>query len=365
MKVTVPLKEPFRSAIGIRNDRLALFVIWFDKHGNWGIGECSCRPDPFFNGEFLDGAVAVIRDFIFPLLPAAASLAEINRALGKIRNWPFTRAAVLDAALDLLRRTGHPDLLDAMPGERVVRIPVGISLGLFASPGQAVQRVRRAVEEGYRRVKLKISPSMDWATLAAIRSEFPQLHLGFDANGSFTADDLDFLFGLAKFDPVMVEQPFAPHRLDLCVKLKQKTPDLKICLDESISSIGELITAHQVHAFDELNVKPGRLGGAIETVRILAACKERGIPAWVGGMFETGVGRLANLRVASCLPDAQAHDLSPASRYFARDVVKQPVTMDADGFIELRDDSPIELDNQALAEFQTDKWTLAKKEHAA
>lgn len=361
IKVAVPLKEPFRSAIGTRTERLALLVAWFDREGNWGIGECSCRPDPFFNGEFVDGAVAVIRDFIFPLLPPGVSLSEIDRVLCKVRNWNFTRAAVLDAALDLLRRTGHPDLLDTMPGERLTRIPVGISLGLFTKPQQAVQRVREAVQEGYHRVKLKISPLMNCESLAAIRDEFPELHLGFDANGSFTQDDLDFISGLAKFNPVMVEQPFAPHRLDLCRKLKQKTPDLKICLDESITGIGDLITAHQIHALDQLNIKPGRVGGAIETMRILDACKGHGIPVWVGGMFETGVGRLANLRVASRLPEATAHDLSPSIRYFERDVVRRPLAMDADGFISLDDDSPVDLDEDGLNEFQVDKWTLEKR----
>ncbi len=346
--VVLPQVEPFRSAVGVRRERRALFVRWHDADGAWGIGECSCRPDPFFSGEFVAGAWRVLTDYAAPLLPRRGSLADAAAALARIRGWNFTTAAVLDAACDLLRRRGEPDLLDCWPQPRTPRVPIGISLGLFDSAPAAVERVRRAVGEGYRRVKLKIAPAMDRAPLAAIRDAFPDLHLAFDANGSCGAADLGFVAALAELAPAAVEQPFAPGRLDLAADLKRRRPGLRICLDESITDLGLLAAAHRLGALDELNVKPGRLGGPLETFRVLGFCRRHAIPAWVGGMFETGVGRWANLRVASRLPEATAHDLSPSRRYFPVDVVAAPVEMAADGTIDLADDSPVELDEAEL-----------------
>lgn len=358
LQLHLPQVEPFRSAIGTRRERQALFIRWENSRGEWGIGECSCRPDPFFSGEFVAGAQEVVRNYIAPLLPKECSLGELEGALGRIRGWPFTVSAVLDAALDLIRRQGHADPLDLHPSPRIDRIPVGISLGLFKTPEEAVARVDRAVDRGYHRVKLKISPSMNHATLDSIREAHPDLYLSFDANGSFRQEDLALAASLERLRPKAIEQPFAPGRLDLCLDLKSAAPDLRICLDESLNGIGPLITAHRLGALDEVNIKPGRLGGVVETCRVLDFCARQEVPAWVGGMFESGVGRLANLRVAARLPDAAAHDLSPSSRYFTRDVVQEPITMAADGTIDLSDDSPVDLDEETMHELTVQRFEL-------
>ncbi|MEM1205549.1 MAG: enolase C-terminal domain-like protein [Acidobacteriota bacterium] len=359
-EIVVPQTETFRSAVGVRRERRALFVRWQDPEGAWGVGECSCRPDPFFSGEFVDGAYDVLQSYIFPLLPRRGTIRDVVTALRRIRGWPFTCSAVLDALFDLGRRQGLPDPLDLWPGEAIPHVPVGISLGIFDAPQQAVDRVARSVEEGYRRVKMKIAPTMDPSPLAAVRDAFPDLVLGFDANGSCGSDDLPFLVSLAELRPHVLEQPFAPSRLDLCRDLRHLVPDLRICLDETLTDAGVLTAAHDLDALDEVNLKPGRVGGPLESLRILGLCRDLGLPAWVGGMFETGVGRRANLRYAARLPEAVAHDLSPSHRYFARDVVNEPIRMSADGTVDLRDDRPVELDDDAVADMTKRRCELVK-----
>ncbi len=360
LEVVLPQVESFRSAVGVRHERRALYVRWFDTDGAWGLGECSCRPDPYFSGEFVAGAREVLRDFVFPALPARGAVADIERAVTRVRGWNFTTSAVLDAMFDLLRRRGGVDPLDVWPHRKVARVPVGISLGLFTEPAAAVDRVAAAVADGYRRVKLKIGPTMDRTTLEAVRTAFPDLYLGFDANGTFGEADFDLVASLAELEPKLIEQPFAPGRLDLCQDLKQRQPNLGLCLDESLTDLGLVIAAHRLGALDEVNIKPGRVGGVLETVRILDYCRQNDLPAWVGGMFESGVGRVANLRVAACLPAAVAHDLSPSRRYFAADVVAEPIDMDADGCIDMSNDKPVEIDELNLERLLADRLVLTK-----
>ena len=113
--VAVPNKEPFRSAIGERRERRALLVRWTDRDDAWGIGECSCRPDPFYNGEFVEGAISVLRDYIFPHLPGQGTARDVAAVAMKMRGWNFTVAALLDALFDLMRRKRLPDLWDGWP----------------------------------------------------------------------------------------------------------------------------------------------------------------------------------------------------------------------------------------------------------
>lgn len=360
LEVAIPRVASFRSAIGVRHTRQALLVRWTDEAGDWGVGECSCRPDPFFNEEYVAGAMEVVRDFIFPLLPVQGTVGEVVVAVSRVRGWPFTRAAVLAALFDLLRRKGIPDALDQGPVAPQHRVPVGISLPLFDTPDEALRRVEQAVEDGYRRVKLKVSPDMNLDTFAAVRSAFPSVYLGSDANGSCTEADGMFLDALAALQPEVLEQPFAPDRLDLCAALRARHPALTLCLDESIRSMGDLMTAYRLGALDELNLKPGRVGGQLETTRIMAYCTEHQLPVWVGGMFETSIGRAANLRVAARLPAARAHDLSPPRSYLTEDVVDHPLEMDAEGYIHLRDDRPVTLDETVIERRCVRKIVLTK-----
>ncbi len=379
LELAVPQLESFRSAVGVRNERRALFVRWFEPGGrrakgaqtqSWGIGECSCRPDPYFNGEFLAGAKSVIEHFIFPALRRRGRVRDLALTLGRIRGWPFTTAAVLDAATDLLRRRGialegrkrnnFDDPVDRWPHRKVERVPVGVSLGLFPNAESALERIGREAAQGYRRIKLKISPAVDRGILEQVRAEYPRLRLGFDANGSFGEQDLDFVASLADLEPTAIEQPFAPGRLDLCCELKERRPDLRICLDESATGVGMVAAAHRLGALDEVNLKPGRVGGVIRGLEILEYCRAHQLPAWVGGMFETGVGRAQNLRYAACLPAAEAHDLSPSRRYFALDVLQQPIEMGADGHVAVPD-APVELDEDVVEDLTVDRRVLVKE----
>lgn len=326
-------KETFQSAIGTRKSREALLVRWVDQEGRWGIGECSARPDPYFSHEYLAGVETVIADHIFPALPQQGIYADVLKVLSRVRGWGFARATVLAALHDLWQRNGLDDPLAAWPAPRLARVPVGISLGLYTNIDQVIAKVGEALDEGYQRVKLKIGPGMDPDYLASIRKTFPDAYLGCDANGSFDDATMHELDRLVDLNLCMLEQPFRPDRLDLCATLKKRCPDLKICLDEGVYEFGHLEAALSLGAIDELNIKPGRLGGIPTSIALANRCQEVGIPVWIGGMFETGIGRALKLRFAACFPNARAHDLSPSSRYFVQDLVTQPVVMDANGTI--------------------------------
>ena len=345
--IDVPQKMVFKSAIGIRKSRKALIVELESTTGNIGYGECSCRPDPYYSHEFVDGAVLVLKEFIVPKLRQQATYSDLLNIHSHIRGWNFTKAAIEFAYNDLVRIETGKDLISHFYDTGIEKVPVGISLGIFTSAEELAEKANAALEEGYQRVKFKISP--DYASeeiLSALR-DLSEFNVSLDANGSFSYDDFDRLEKFAELGYI-IEQPFGPGAEYLHKKYKdQKRTPMLICLDEEVESYGNLLSYDL--KIDQVNIKPGRIGGLFESLRMIDYCQEAGLDAWIGGMFETGIGRAQNLRIAALLANAKAHDLSPSSRYFERDVLKEPIVMD-NGFIAKTSFENVEVDIDTLEE---------------
>ena len=349
----VPQKTSFTSGIGVRNSRKMLLVKWADAQGVVGYGECSCRPDPYYSEEFLDGAVQLIQKFVVPQLTRETSLAGVLKVLRRIRGWNFTKAAVEAAAFQVARTLSGYRLEEDLTPTPIDRVPVGISLGIYKDKGEAYEVVQEAIQQGYRRVKFKISPTVDTAVFDHIN---PLLFdngvlTGFDANGSFFHEHLDALGYFVHTYDTIIEQPLPPSRYDVYQAAKACYPSLRVCADEEVKNIGDLMKLKALGAIDELNLKLGRVGGITHSMEIVNYCAAEGIPCWIGGMFETGVGRVFNLELARFLPEAQAHDLSPSSRYFTEDIIAPEVTMEA-GYVDATAFTHYELQPEVVERLQ-------------
>ncbi|MEO9180780.1 MAG: enolase C-terminal domain-like protein, partial [Acidimicrobiales bacterium] len=143
-----------------------------------------------------------------------------------------------------------------------------------------------------------------------------------DANAGFenTEGSIDVFRRLDALDLLMIEQPF--HQDDLVAHAAlQARLDTPLCLDESITSLEAARTALVLEACRVVNIKVSRLGGLGNARDVHDFCRESNVPVWCGGMHEFGVGRAANLALAS-LPGFQfPSDLSGSKKYFAHDLV--------------------------------------------
>ena len=334
--IDLPQVSSFQSGIGVRNSREALIVKWIDSEGLIGYGECACRPDPYYSVEYRDAAAEVIQRFIAPALKKEQTYGEILNVLRKVRGWNFTKAAVEAAVFQIARKQGDIDLSTLLTSPQIDRIPVGISLGIYYDKTEFYEVVEQAISDGFQRLKFKISPKVDTSVFDYINPLLfdNNIHTGFDANGSFYEKDLDIFSYFANTYQTVIEQPFPPVRYDVLSKAKNRFPNLQICADEEVKNIGDLMKLHQLNAIDELNLKIGRVGGITNSIEIVNYCETNCISCWIGGMFETGIGRIANLELAAHLPNAKAHDLSPSARYFQQDIINPEVTMDR-GFVDI------------------------------
>ena len=207
-------------------------------------------------------------------------------------------------------------------------VPSGVAVGMHDSTGALLDAVERYVSDGYQRVKLKIEPGWDVEPVRAVRERFGDaLLLQVDANTAYTLADARQLAKLDPFDLLLIEQPLPEDDMlghaDLAKLIK--TP---VCLDESIESARDAAAAIRLGAAAIVNIKPGRVGGYLEARRIHDVCVAHGVPVWCGGMLETGIGRAANVALASLPGFTLPGDTSASDRYFTRDVTDPFVLVD-------------------------------------
>jgi O-succinylbenzoate synthase len=131
---------------------------------------------------------------------------------------------------------------------------------------------------------------------------------------------------------MMIEQPLEYDDIGdhAILQRRLKTP---ICLDESIKSVGLAREAIAAGACRIINIKPGRVGGFSESIRLHDLCAEHGIPVWHGGMLESGIGRSANIHLSTLRNFTLPGDIAASKRYFNPDLIEPPVEVSPDGTI--------------------------------
>jgi O-succinylbenzoate synthase len=188
------------------------------------------------------------------------------------------------------------------------------------------------LQQGYRRIKIKIKPGRDVTDAQAVRNAFPDIHLQVDANSAYTLESAVALKPLDMLNLLLIEQPLSEddlwdHRL---LQAQFTTP---ICLDESILSLRHTRQALEMGSCRVINIKAGRVGGLGEAVAIHDLCRSQGIPVWCGGMLETGVGRAANLALATLPGFTLPGDISATDRYYMEDITEQRFNLNPDSTI--------------------------------
>lgn len=320
------LTRPFVSAHGTETTKEVLLVRAVAADGTEGWGECAALAEPSYTGEWVDGAEQVLRRFLVPALLAGRHAPVVGH--------PMATAALEAAVLHLRLAAGGTDLA-RWAGAVRDRVSCGVAVGLPDSVQELVEEVGEHLAGGYRRVKVKVRPGWDVEPVRALRSTWPDLALGVDANGAYRRDDLHgALAALDALGLVEIEQPLPADDLVGLAEARRclVTP---ICLDESIGSAAELETALALGAVDHVNLKPGRVGGIVEALRIHDLAGERGVPLWIGGMLDTGVAKAVNVALAALPAATLPGDLPASSRWFTDDLT-DPWEVAPDGTMAVR-----------------------------
>lgn len=216
----------------------------------------------FYDPAFAEGGRAAMRELAPQLLGLNASGIEaLNRRMDLLlKGHPYAKSAIDTALWDLAGRRSGLSLATMTGG------PEGESIALYRSIAQQsplamAERALKYVEEGYRRLQVKIGLDVneDIARLEAIHAAVPAGTVLFcDANASWgTAETRRFLMATRHLDYTL-EQPCASYEENLAIR---RACDRPLVLDETIDSADILLRALADGLVDGITIKLARVGG--------------------------------------------------------------------------------------------------------
>lgn len=362
--VALPLVAPMQTSFGTAVDKAAVIVELTTTDGVTGWGEAAVMTSPGYGHETIATAVHVLRDFLIPLLvgKTVEKAPDIPRLIRSVRGNDHTRAGIEAAVWDALARTNDMRLADYFAlftpegHQPRSKASVGVSIGIKPTVAETITTIQGYLDHGYKRIKLKIKRGWDIELTRGVREALPNIMLMLDANSDYTLEDIDHLRLLDPFNLLMIEQPLAHDDIYEHSKLQaqMQTP---ICLDESVKTVGDLNLALDTGAIRILNLKPARVGGYSESLKIYDVCVAHDLPLWIGGMLETGIGRAANVAFASLPGVTLPSDISATDRYFTQDITEPPFVLNDDSTLDVPDGYGIGVDiHRDRIETAADHW---------
>jgi O-succinylbenzoate synthase len=332
--IKMELISPFVTSMGTEYNEEHI-IVRIDSNGITGWGECVAEGTPFYSYETVQTAWHILQDFLIPSILGKdiLSISEAISLFSKVRGHRMAKAGLEAALCDVFAKSKNISLSKLLGGTRK-KIDVGVSIGIHASPEELIKKVEAYLEEGYKRIKIKISPGNDIQFVKALRKEFPDLLLQVDANSAYSLEDINIFKEMDNYNLLLIEQPLGYEDIYDHSKLQRelKTP---ICLDESIHSLDDTRAAIELDSCRVINIKPGRVGGFTESKLIHDYCASKNIPVWCGGMLESGIGRAGNVALASLSNFTLPGDISASKRYYKEDIVEPEFVVNPDGTMDV------------------------------
>jgi O-succinylbenzoate synthase len=332
-EIRLPLINFFETSFGRTTERRIVLARVRDADGAEGWGECTAGEGPFYSDEWTDSVWDTLCEFLGPMVLGreAAGAAGVFALMKPVRGHRMAKATIETACWDLEAKQLGVPLWKHLGGTRN-EIASGVSIGIQDTPEILLEKIRREVDAGYQRIKIKIKPGWDAGIVARVRKEFPDIRLMGDANSAYTLADVPLFKELDLFNLMMLEQPLAHDDIFDHAQL-QRQIQTAICLDESIRTPEDARHAIALGSCRIINVKLGRVGGHAQAKRVEQVARENDIPVWCGGMLESGIGRAHNIAMATLAGFSLPGDVSASARYWEEDIVEPPVMVSSKGTI--------------------------------
>jgi O-succinylbenzoate synthase len=332
-EIRLPLIHFFETSFGRTTERRIVLARVIDSDGAEGWGECTAGEGPFYSYEWTETAWTTLTEFLAPMVigKKIESAAHAFASMKRLRGHRMAKATLETACWDLEAKRAAVPLWKHLGGVRS-ELACGVSIGIQDTPEMLLEKIRKEVDAGYQRIKIKIKPGWDLKIIERVRKEFPDIRLMGDANSAYKLADVSLFKQLDQFNLMMLEQPLAHDDIFDHATL-QRQIQTPVCLDESIQSPEDAAHAISLGSCKIINVKLGRVGGHSEAKRVEALTCDNKIPIWCGGMLESGIGRAHNIAMSTLANFTLPGDVSASARYWEEDIIDPPVTVSPRGTI--------------------------------
>lgn len=350
-EVKIPLKIPFQISGGVSYFRKSLIVVLHS--GKYvGYGEAAPFEEPYYSSETISSVKMLYLEFLFKRILGKEidSIEHINDILSKgVRGNNFAKAGIENAYWDLLCDINKISLKELITdklkqlevneeyinNEDYIESGVSVGIPIDNSIDTLKQWVREYIEEGYKRIKIKIKPGWDINALKAVREAIGDFPLWTDSNSSFDFETHKDMFkAMDEYNCLFHEQPLNHDDILDHSKLARyiKTP---ICLDESLKSSMIGAQALELGASCIWNVKIQRIGGLLEGLKIYKLATNNNVKLWGGTMPESGIGAIPIMNLSSFKGFCYPADVEASERWYGKyqDIVE--INMNKQGQIYL------------------------------
>lgn len=370
-QVRLRLQKPFITSFGRQEERDTILIVMRTHDDIVGVGETPSLVAPMYDDQYMWADFDVLQRYLIPSIQSElkgciTSIDDLQKVFSHVKGHRFAKCGI-EAAYWNAYATQQSNSLATLWGATQDSVVAGFSIG-GKTLADVQDRAQEAVAVGFKRLKIKIWPGFDVDVLRLLRDTYPDLILQVDANAAYDPSNIDHVSALKALDAfalLLIEQPFAPNRV-LDHARFQAEYDLKtpICLDESILDLHDARQAYELwKLFDVedrlvINVKPPRVGGYWESIRIAEYCQEHNIPCWVGGMLETGIGKWMNIILAAHPAFTLPGDHLQPQPYYERDIISPLPQVAADGTVALPSQGLGVIDWQAIEDMEIGKFEV-------
>jgi muconate cycloisomerase len=188
------------------------------------------------------------------------------------------------------------------PFDLPLRFPV-----MPVGPQESAEAAARMAAEGFGVIKLKVGHDpldFDLERVRQVREAVgPDVLLTVDANGGWSVHEAILAAPrLEEYGVALVEQPV--HRLDLdgLARVRSRTR-LPVMADESVFTVQDALACLQKGAADVISVYPGKNGGILNTLTIVAMSEAAGLQCAIGSNLEWDIASAAMAHVTVALPN--------------------------------------------------------------
>jgi o-succinylbenzoate synthase len=326
--VSLPLKKPFKIALGTMTHSPHAVVRITTDEGIVGYGEASTWHVVY--GYDQHELVWAIERYLGPAV-MGLDVYEIERILESMdsvlpKNL-MAKAGVEIACQDARAKALGVSLSQAMGG--TLRNSVEVIEAIDIVPlKEAARMAAEHVENGFQCIKIKVGldPKEDVERVRVVRETVgAEVQIRVDGNQGYDRSSaMKACLAMERFELQWIEQPLPDWDLEGLAMLAEAawTP---IAVDESIYTLHDVYRVVKAKAADVINIKVAKCGGINPSLKIAHAAQSMGIPCFLGGCIETGVGTAAALHFGACAPNLFPALELVGSGAFNDDIVTEPL----------------------------------------
>jgi len=324
----LPVLSARDHGIGRVDQNIDIAVVELQTSGGYkGYGEAS--PWSVFTGS-VEASLGALTRYAPPyvlgrkLSDRQAILRDVNHAVAHCTE---AKAALETALLDVTGIALGVSVAELLGGAVRDRIPLSCSL---ADPDfdADIALVERLQADQVNIVKLKTgfaNHRFDIMRLEELRKRFPHLQIRVDYNQGLTPFGAEEkLRDVAEFRPDFIEQPIPARHFDMMRRLREGL-SVPLLADESVFSLADMHRAIDEEICDGVSIKIMKSGGLKAAQDIAALAEAKGLAAYGGDMFETGLAHLAGTHMVAATPNITLGcEFYQAKYYLKEDILSVP-----------------------------------------